>query len=368
VGAKLEVAPLCTAGGDDFQPDVKAALDRFIASADPASKPVAVFDWDNTVIKNDVGAATVYHMVREGLVKRPARWEDFGDLTNRARAQLAAACAGDGALLPSRENRACAVALAGLYRDGALPGNKAPFRPFNHRAYRPTTSWQVQLQAGYTPDEIRGFARQTIARLCASPVGAAGDVAGLKVEGYLRLHRAMKQLVQQLRQRGFDVWVVSASPQYVVEAFAREVGVPRDRVIGIRSVLDDAGRITHALQGCGEVQDGDNRLLTYVEGKRCWIKKVIGRPAAFVAGDATTDISMLRDATGLRLVFDRGYPELMCRALHGKGAGWLINPMLYEKQPPRKGLYPCSSAACADRQGVPVPCLGDDGQPLADIN
>ena len=50
-----------------------------------------MFDWDNTVIKNDIGAATVFHMVRQGLVRRPADWGDFSDLTDAARQRLAAA-------------------------------------------------------------------------------------------------------------------------------------------------------------------------------------------------------------------------------------------------------------------------------------
>ena len=370
VRTELSVAPLCSAGGDDFQPAVKAALDRFVASVDPASKPVAVFDWDNTVIKNDVGAATLFHMVRQGLVRRPARWEDFADLTDGARARLAAACDGDGGFLPSREEALCGEMLAALYKKGTLPGDAAPFREHDHRTYRPTTAWQAQLQAGYTPAEVRRLAREVISRMCAAPVGTTARAGGMDVEGYIRLHRAMVQLMEQLRRRGFEIWIASASPQNVVEAFASELGIPADHVIGIRSVLDAGGRITHGLQGCGRVKDGENRMLTYIEGKRCWIKKVIGRRAALVAGDATTDISMLRDATGLRLVIDRGYPELMCYALNGEraGQGWAVNPMLYEAAPARKRALPCSTTACVNGAGKAVPCTTAEGGVLADIN
>ena len=367
--AKVSLPPLCSAGGDDLQPGNLAALNEFIGSVDPATKPVAVFDWDNTVIKNDVGAATVFHMVRQGLVKRPARWEDFADLTEAARARLAQACAGDGALLPSREKPECAAGLAALYKEGKMAGDPAPFKEHDHRTYRPTTAWQAQLQAGYTAAEIRRMAREVIARLCAAPVGATARVGGMEVEGYLRLHRAMVSLMERLRRAGFEIWVVSASPQYVVEAFAEELGIPQERVIGIRSVLDSQGRLTHGLQGCGEVKDGENKLLTYIDGKRCWINKVIGQRPAFVAGDATTDISMLHDAWGLRLVIDRGYPELMCHAIHGarSGLGWLINPMLYAPRPQGKDAYPCSVSSCSDREGRGLPCVVD-GRVLPDIN
>jgi len=255
--------------------------------------------------------------------------------------------------------------VAALYRDGKMPGDAAPYGPHNHRAYRPTTAWQAHLLAGYTPSEVRAMAREALLRMCAAPVGATAEAGGLEVEGYLRLHRAMLKLMERLRERGFEVWVVSASPQHVVEAFGEVAGIPRERIVGIRSVVGADGRLTNRLQGCGEVKDGENRLLTYMDGKRCWIQKIIGKAPALVAGDATTDITMLRDATGLRLVIDRGYPELMCHALHGK---WAINPMLYEPAPARAEPYPCSTTACRDREGKRVPCTGDDGKVLADIN
>ncbi len=97
----------CPAGGDDFQAPVKAAIQKFLAGVDPASKPVAVFDWDNTMIKNDIGAATLFHMVREGLVMRPHSWDEFSDLTDAARSRLSQACAGGGKFLPSREKPGC---------------------------------------------------------------------------------------------------------------------------------------------------------------------------------------------------------------------------------------------------------------------
>ncbi|KJY36711.1 lipoprotein, partial [Streptomyces sp. NRRL S-444] len=45
------------------------------------NKPVAVFDWDNTVVKNDVGDATMYWLLRNGKIRLPAA----GDWTATSR-------------------------------------------------------------------------------------------------------------------------------------------------------------------------------------------------------------------------------------------------------------------------------------------
>ncbi len=354
-------APTCLSAGATWAGDNAATILNYLKSREPRSRPVAVFDWDNTMIKNDVGAAMVHHVIRQGLARRPASWDEVPYLTANARRRLAVACAGQGRYLPSANRPACARELASLYERRTLADGAPAFSGYNRRTYKPSAAWQVHLLAGHTPARVRAMARQVIRRGCAAAVGQTTTVGGLRVPAYLRLYRPMAAVVRRMQRSGFDVWVVSASPQHVVEVFAAQVGVPASRVIGIRSVLDRQGRITRDLRGCGAVKDGDNSLITYVEGKRCWIRKVIGRPVSFAAGDSVTDVSFLRDATDLRLVIDRGYPELMCHALNGTGAGrWIINPMFIAPRARRVAPFACSTTACVDPAGAPRPCRDGD--------
>src|SRR5262249_58596820 len=108
-----------------------------------------------------------------------------------------------------------------------------------------------------------------------------GDTSGLT--GWLRIYDQQSDLIGTLRANGWDVWVVSASPQPWVETAAARVGVSPDHVVGIRQV-EAAGLLTYNLQGCGDVVDGQNDgmgnfagngLITYIDGKRCWINKVL---------------------------------------------------------------------------------------------
>ncbi len=199
----------------------------------------------------------------------------------------------------------------------------------------------------------------------------------------------MKDLIAALQQNGFDVWVVSASPQLVVERFAAKVNIAPDHVIGIRSV-DDKGTLTYNLQGCGDVPDGANNggggslpgnsLITYMEGKRCWINKVIygdsGKTAldktadpkmrqVFGAGDSTTDVTFLQDATALKLVLNRNKTELMCNAYRNAGDAWIVNPMFIGPKPQLMTPYPCSSG-CVDKAGKEGLCLDENGEAIPD--
>jgi len=362
----LPVDEACLSDGTAWQDKNGEVLRRFVSELDTTTRPVAVFDWDNTMIKNDVGAAVVYYVIRRGMARRPDSWDDVPYLTPAARRRLAAACPGTGEFLPSERPTGCAKELVSLYERRTLSDGTPAFAGYNFHTYKPSAAWQVHLLAGYTPAQVRAMARKAIDRACRAEVGSNLCVGGMTVPGYVRVYRQMAALLRGMRRRGFDVWVVSASPQNVVEVFAHWVGIKRGNVIGIRSVLDGQGRITRDLQGCGAVKDGHNSMITYREGKRCWIKKIIGRPVVFAAGDSVTDVEFLQDAKTLRLVVDRGYEELMCHAKNGSGPGrWLINPMFIDPRPRRGAPYPCSSTACKDASGAPGPCR-HQGKVLSD--
>src|SRR5262249_9770165 len=83
-------------------PENRARLNELIATRgiasptfDPRNRPVAVFDWDNTVVKNDLGDATFFWMIRHEKVLQPADqdWSTTSrHLTPEARTALNAAC------------------------------------------------------------------------------------------------------------------------------------------------------------------------------------------------------------------------------------------------------------------------------------
>jgi hypothetical protein len=120
--------------------------------------------------------------------------------------------------------------------------------------------------------------------------------------------------------------------------------------------------------------------MTYIDGKRCYInKKILGikgkaqldaapeaRRQALAGGDATTDVTMLRDATGVRIALNRNKDELMCRAYDNADGRWAVNPMFIQPLPALSRTYPCSTTAFENSDGTRGPVLRDDGSVIPD--
>jgi hypothetical protein len=349
---------------------------------DAAHPPVATFDWDNTSMKNDIGDATVYWMLRNDKILQPPE-RDWGQtskaLTAAARAALGGACdagAVPGQPLPTSRVAACADAIYAIYDGGKTPGGEPAWEPAITLTDNLAYQWTAQLTAGYREDEVRGFARAALRENAAAPEGAVQTVGSHKdVTAWVRIYPEMHDLYAKLQRRGFEVWIVSASPQPFSEVVAAEVGIQADHVIGIRSVVQD-GRVTAHIQGCGSAADGDDTLITFNQGKRCWINKVIfhapqgaelarlepPRRAVLAGGDSDTDVAFVQDATDLKLVLNRHKTELMCNAYANHGKTWLVQPMFIQPQPRRAEPFACSSTKDAAGQ----PLRDEAGQPMAD--
>jgi hypothetical protein len=275
---------------------------------------------------------------------------------------------------------ACANEMLSMYNTNkttaaAPTPNATAFSGHNFRRMEPTYAWTPQLMAGYTHAEVQQFAINATAPMFAAAIGTlqtVGTTSGLN--GYLRIYDQIKDLILATQSRGYDVWVITASPQDLVAALAPMVGIPADHVIGIRSLVDSANKLTYSFEGCGPVAAGDDTMISYVEGKRCWVNKVIyGDTTAnainrrsvadrarqvFGAGDSDTDIEFLRDSQ-YKLVLNRAKTELMCFAYRNEGDSWRVNPMFISPRAMRSTPFPCDVDACKDATGTGVACRDD---------
>jgi phosphoserine phosphatase len=334
-------------------------------------KPVAVFDWDNTVIKGDIGDGTLFWMLAHDLIRKPRSWASTSKaLTPDAAQALNQACPLKTLAdpLPTSQNPACTDAILSIY-DGTLPGSKTPAwsDKINKDTIEPAYAWAVQLTQGHKPDEIRKLAGEAIRFNLENPLGAKQKLGTQERAASIRIYDQIADLIRALQKNGFDVWIASASSQYVVEPFASRVGVDPSHVIGVRSALDKTGRVTSGFESCGPYPKGNQDIISYRQGKRCWINQVIGKvkdprkmmetpsPIAFAAGDSDTDAFFVKDASRLKLVINRGKRELMCRAYAGLGgrdggAVWLVNPMFIEPKPKLAEGYRCKDFGLPDQE------------------
>ena len=389
--------------------DARARINEMIlvkgiagAQYDSRNRPVAAFDWDNTIFKNDMGDATIYWMLRHDKVIQPARkdWSTTNtNLTAAAQAALNAACdplAAAGKPLATSTGTtsttkmsatssttntfgtACADEIFAIYDGGKTTGGATAFRNAETLIQKQAYAWLAQLQAGYTPEEIRGFARAAYEQNAKAAVGSTQTIGSKNgVTAWGRIYDQMRDLLGALQESGFDVWIVTASPQYVIEPIARHAGVEASHVIGIRTVLRD-GKTTSTLQGCGGIAEGPGAPITYDAGKRCWLNKIVfhmpdgpaqlepnpdlAKRQVFAAGDSDTDIAFMKDATFLKVSVNRNQTQLMCNAYANSGNRWVVQPMFLLPKPVNTGGYSCSTAL--DHGGrVVVP---ENGTPIAD--
>ena len=348
---------------------------------DPAHRPVATFDWDNTMMRNDIGDATMAWMLRhDAILQPPGRdWRvTSGALTDAAVAALHAGCDGAGEPrqpLTTAETAACGEAIDSIYDSGKTPAGAPAFTRevtlTSHEGY----AWLARLQGGRTPAEIAAMTRAVFAEASRAPLGATQTVGGRAgVTAWVRIYPQMRDLVGALQSSGFDVWVVSASPQHVTEVVAAEVGIAADHVVGIRNSVEADGRLGYHLEPCGDAPA--DSVITFDQGKRCFINKVIFRqPVAaqlaradaahrpvFSAGDSDTDVAFVQDATDLKLVIDRNRVALMCNAASNAGGRWLVQPMFFAPLPRRRDPYPCASTLDAAGRRI----VDENGQPMSD--
>lgn len=348
-------------------------------------KPLAVFDWDNTVIKNDISDQTIFYMLRNDKIRQPKDqdWRNTSRYMTDAGAEaLSAACGTEvpaGRTLPTSTDTACADELLSVRKEGKTTAGEDVFAGYNHRQMEGSYAWVAQLNAGYRPSEVRAIAKDARDAALRAPIGATQQVGSSTEVAWVRYYPEIKDLIGTLNKAGFETWVVSASPKETADVWSAEVGIPRSRTIGIES-LTTHGRINGHIEGCGGIPDGEDAIMPYVDGKRCFVNKTIlgiegeaqldpapeSKRQAVAGGDATTDITMLQDATGVRVALNRNKDELMCRGYDNADGRWAVNPMFIEPLPQMDGTYPCSTTAYTNADGTTGPVLRDDGSVIPD--
>ncbi len=253
-----------------------------------AGAGLAVFDWDNTCIWNDIGDATFEHAAATADLRlAPADFDAMipESLSGRPRrAPIADA-------LARRDGERLRAEMLELYRDLVAARGST-------EAYR----WVAAVLAGRTEAELEALADAAIERALALPPERGG----------MRLYRPIAAFVRALLDARWDVRIVSASAEPLVRAFARRLGLGPERVIGVRLARGPDGRLLPRVE----------EPFPYAEGKVAAIDRFLGRRPHLVAGDSPGDLPMLRASEDVRIVVERD--PAAPAALEARASGWLV--------------------------------------------
>lgn len=226
--------------------DARVLRERLARARADAAHPTLVVatDADGTLWSGDVG---------EDLFTAALAGRVFRDAAREALAVEAAALGVDA----SGDANAIARALYDAFEAGRYPLDRA-------------FAMMAWAFAGFTRAELDGFVAQVLAD------------AGID----RRLRPELVDVLAWARDEGIPAWVVSASPQAIVEAGAARAGVARDHVVAMRPV-EQSGAIAPALAG----------PVVYGEGKiEALAAACPGAEILAAFGDSAYDAAMLRAA------------------------------------------------------------------------
>ena len=140
---------------------------------------------------------------------------------------------------------------------------------------KPYVEDRVHFLAGLTPEEIleMGYAcYQTSYRN--------------------KFYPEMKQLIANLKEYGFEVWILTASPEFLYQKFlAEELGIPEVNILGVKSVVVD-----------GKLTDDIILPIPQDDGKANVIPTFIKTRPLVVGGNSRGDMDMLNQSCGLKIV------------------------------------------------------------------
>jgi phosphoserine phosphatase len=157
----------------------------------------------------------------------------------------------------------------------ALPGLPAkPWEFYRHGKEtadpRPAYWWLAQINQGQSLAQVRSWATQAVEKNSPLPV-----------------FEDSRKWIAELREQNVEVYIVTASVKWAVEAGAHLLGLDFDHVIGVETKVVD-----------GLVTDQPFSEMTYKAGKvTALLKKTGGRKPFFACGNSTGDTALLQSAT-----------------------------------------------------------------------
>lgn len=244
-------------------------------------REVAVFDFDNTCIVNDIGEIFSYHLV-DGIDYRydlDSFWDliDVRDGRQELRRMVetiqSSAKPFEHPLYDAYRSEMNAIYTRRLEREGK----------------RDCYAWAVRLHVGMSEDSMVELSRRAIDAELARPLERQTFLTSrgeeIAVERGIRMIHAVKELFRLLDENGIEVWICSATNIWTVREFAARYGVPSDRVIGNRVRVVDRVLTDELIEP-----------VMFKEGKRAAIEREIGVRPTIVGGDSDTDFGMLEFA------------------------------------------------------------------------
>jgi len=262
---------------------------------------LAAFDFDNTLIRGDLGEAVMYYILLQGLIgaELPEFWEEIkhnaiadADLETWKHLWKIYSAQED-----AFSYEKLVEGLIGAY-------NAIAEKDGLEAAYR----WTRVLFCGMPERELSTLARHVFAEN-QGPDLAPLIFHGKKIDNSIRMRGPLLRLVEAFQKSGWDVRIVTASPECTIQTASPSFGIDPVRVRGMRLEIENGILMPRIVEP-----------MTFDGGKVRALRESTQEKLLFAAGDSFTDLGLLMEAEN-RLLVDRGNAKL--RALGEEHGFWI---------------------------------------------
>lgn len=144
--------------------------------------------------------------------------------------------------------------------------------------------WSSWIFSGHSPEELKEISGNVWNQHALDPGSHS-----------VKIYEPMKELVDHLLSNRWEVWIVTASPQEIIQSVSHLFGIPTERVLGMQLSIENGLHSSEILEP-----------FTYGKGKVERLKAVIGGSADLAFGDSINDFDLLGSAAQTGIFLDRG--------------------------------------------------------------
>ena len=246
---------------------------------------LAAFDFDNTLVKNDFGETVMNELITDGLQgirQKDIFLDKFRDRSGAER------------IWEQRNFTELQDYIWGQYQEiMAAQGLEAAYR------------WSSFLFSGWDEAGLKQFSRTVWDQQLAS---AAPDS--------VKPYQEFRDLIALMQQNSWQIKIVTASPQWIIEEVAPEFGLKATDVIGMHLAVADGVTLAEIIEP-----------FTYGQGKVAALQQATGTLADLCFGDSINDLPLLQSAKKKGVLLDRGNEILKKQC---EDFGCLIQPVFHE--------------------------------------
>jgi phosphoserine phosphatase len=261
---------------EEWNQETKSVIEDLLNSE--IQNPVAVFDFDNTLIYGDQGTNLMNYLILNLLIKGNEDW--FWDESHWQYVDK-----------KDYENVKLKFNLAYLNKDDvsyAIDLLDEIYKVFYKLeeinleiAYR----WTKILFAGFTIQELKQYSGISFRNALNDKIEDFMLPSGNTIQQGIRIHPLFYRFVQELKKREWKIFIITASPEPAIQAISYYWSIPEEYVIGMKLKQSHGILLPEIIEP-----------YTYNEGKYLNLKKYIDEPITLAVGDSLPDIFMLEKA------------------------------------------------------------------------